>query len=244
MVADGSGNPYIGRSFLTIGKRYRITFRAKSSNSTTVPIISGGLGTATAIINPALTAAYQQYIFEGTTLSAGLTICPWGYITPANLSDCTLDDITVTQIGVTADLTSSGIMLGKWLDSSNRMYADFTACETVNLPMTESINLPYFNVSGAVTVTVPKGYSLDRIFIKNTNGVAMGTALRIGTGPTGIDVVAGVTVGTAYNDMIEDTSVLLKKYFGNDTADYPLYVSAATWGTTILNITLICRRIA
>jgi hypothetical protein len=126
------------------GKRYKVTFRVKSSTISTVAMrvtMNSGSGidaNVTAVTNPLLTTSYQSYEFIGLATSQYVAILPNGsfdFSTPP-VEEFTIDDIVVQQLGAVLDLEPEGIGQGPgWLDSSgNMLHGTAYSCQAINLP--------------------------------------------------------------------------------------------------------------
>lgn len=245
-VASGPANDsYISKGGVyTVGKRYRITFKAKSTNSTAIPSPAASNIVASSIAPP-LTTTYQNYTFETLQNITLLVIAPFASLgsASANGLDCTIDDLVITQIGNVFDLNEKTVNQIKWNDSLNRMYADLINCETINLPTNYQATLPYNGITGNSTVVIPKGYMIEAIYVKNTTANAITGGIKLGTTSGGTEVISALAIGANYNDAIDNSSVILKKFF-SDTANTTLYLQAVTaWNGASLNWMIVCRRI-
>ena len=157
-TADGTaGSNYIRRlNILTIGKRYRITFKAKSATQTNTLSTTGI--SIIGVTNPNLSSTYQSYTFEGIATVTEMGIL-FGTSLP-NGTQITIDDIIVQQIGCVLDLASDSIANTGWFDKSgNNLHATYTNALPFNLqnykPRIQgySADMRGANVASATTIT-------------------------------------------------------------------------------------------
>lgn len=175
-------------------------------------------------------------VINGSTKTAGTEII-------ATSTAVTWNSGTVVQIGCTVDCDQTTMNPIKWNDKSNSAYFDIINAETINLPPDFSCNIPYTGITGNSSFVIPAGYSINRIYIKNTTANAVTGGIKIGTTAGGTDVVNNLAITANYNNIIEDTSVVLKQFF-SDTANTTLYIQAiSAWNSASLNIVVICRRV-
>ena len=233
---------------LVVGKRYRITFKAKSVNSTHVPTPSGdSVAPWNAVKAPALTTAYQEYIYEGKAQGTRLLI-RLGTNLATGVS-ITVDEIVVQQIGCTLDFQADSVSPLRWNDRISRdisLVWPSTSFMSA-LPAAQEANLRYMDITGNITAVIPKGYCLDKVYIKNTSVNAVLGGIRIGTTSGNTDVLLVSTIGAGYNDVIDSAAAgLTKKMFlQGDTQDTTLYVQAVTaWNSASVDFVFVIRRIA
>lgn len=253
-TADGTtGTNQFNSTFATTtGKRYRVIFKAKSSNLTaSFPYVGTGTTQFTAILNPSLTTSYQTYIFEGTSL--GTTANNIFIRTGVNLAlgqEVTFDDIVIQQIGCQVDFQADSLNPIKWNDKLSKdisMTWNNVSCTVLGLSSAHEGNLRYMNTTGNITVVIPKGYILDKVYMKNTSVNAVSGGIRIGTTSGNTDVMLVSTVGAGYNDVIDSAAAgLTKKMFlQGDTQDTTLYVQAVTaWNSASVDFVFVIRRVA
>ena len=154
----------IVKSLLTVGKRYRITYRAKSQTKNTQMEIYNVTSTFTTGTNPNLTTTFQNYQFEFVAVNAQMYI---RLIGGAQGLDLEIDDIVVQQIGCVLNLTPDSIANTGWFDKSgNNLHATYTNALPFNLQ----------NYKPRI-----QGYSAD---MRGAN-VAVGTSTGVTITPTG-----------------------------------------------------------
>jgi hypothetical protein len=90
-------------------------------------------------------------------------------------------------------------------------------------------------VTNDTTFTVPAGYMIESIAIRNTTANAVTGGIKIGTTSGGTDVVAAQAVGASALVVIADAAILLR-YF-SATADTTLYLQDVTaWNSASLEV--------
>lgn len=160
-VSDGTQNSnftYIGKNILSMGKRYRLSLKAKSSNYNGAISFYAGAGTSILSTNT-VTSDYTTFTFEFIPTQANLFILL--FISDAtNGKSITVDDIIVQQIGCVLDLSPDSIANTGWFDKSgNNLHATYTSALPFNLqnykPRIQgySADMRGANVASATTIT-------------------------------------------------------------------------------------------
>jgi hypothetical protein len=149
----------------------------------------------------------------------------------------------VLQIGCVLNLSNASFNSVKWGDiNGNNHYADLTNCLVVNEGFTKNTSLQYTGITGNSTFIIPKNYYIESIYIKNTTANVITGGIKIGTSSGGTQVISALAITGSYNDITEDSSVILKKFF-SDTADTTLYIQAVTsWNSANINVNITLRR--
>lgn len=150
---------------------------------------------------------------------------------------------TLMQVGCVLNLANTSFNTLKWADiSGNNNYADITNGQVVNDEYIKNTKLQYFKITGNSTVVIPKNYYIESIHIKNTTANAITGGIKIGTSSGGTQVISALAIAGNYNDVTEDSSVILKKFF-SDTADTTLFLQAVTaWNSANINVTINLRK--
>lgn len=175
-------------------------------------------------------------VINGTTQTVNSEII-------ATSSTVTWNSGSVIQIGCVLNLTPDTINPLKWNCKNGLYYADLINGEAINLPINHNANVVYKGITGNSTVVVPKGYAIEMIYIKNTTANAITGGIKLGTTSGGTDVLNALAVAGSFNNVVENSSVVLKKFF-SDTANTTLYLQAvSSWNNASLNFALILRRV-
>lgn len=88
------------------------------------------------------------------------------------------------------------------------------------------------------TVSIPAGYQILAISMRNTTANAVTGGIRIGTSDAGIDVAVAIAVAGSAIIGVPDATIL-KKYFSSSVAT-TLFVQAVTlWNSASLNISFL-----
>lgn len=233
-VASGLANDsYISKGGVyTVGKRYRITFKAKSTNSTAIPSPAAS-NIVTSSIAPPLTTTYQNYTFETLQNTALLVIVPFASLgsASANGLDCTIDDLVIIQIGNVLDLSPDSITNTAWYDKSgNGMIANYTNALPQNLNnykprvMNYSVDMRGANVASATTIT-PSG---ELFHVTGTTAIATINVPFVGFNGSITIIPDGIfTWTTAGNIALAGTAVVNKAltmtYDATTSKWYPSY---------------------
>ncbi len=94
--------------------------------------------------------------------------------------------------------------------------------------------LRLLTVAANSTCTIPAGYAIVGIAVKNTTGNAITGGIRIGTAAAGAQVVIAQAVGANANLVIQPATVLISLW----VADQQLFIEAVTnWNSASLSIT-------
>lgn len=222
---------------LTVGKRYKYTIRMKATTQSRAIVLNGSSG---------FTATTTMTIYSGEFIAtqAGVSIA----VNATNVTETLIiDDFSIIQAGCVLNLTPETINPLKWNCKNGLYYGDLISAEAIGLPINHNSNFSYKAITGNATVTIPKGYSIDQIYIKNTTANAV-TGFKLGTTFGGTEVVGSSTITGSFNDVLEDsadtpTALKISKKFFSDTANTTLYLQATTWNSASLDVVLICRRV-
>lgn len=98
------------------------------------------------------------------------------------------------------------------------------------------------SVLANTTISVPAGYQIVDVVLRETAGNGITGGIKIGTTSGGTDVVVALTVGANFIGHIPDAS-LLKKFF-SETVDTTLFIQTVTlWNSASVNITFLLAKI-
>lgn len=153
IITSSSDTGGIYKSNLTVGKKYRMTFRAKALSGT--PTINCNYSTAGVVINTTMTKYTVEFIAANNVSAivvAGVTA-----------NTIIVDDIVIQQIGCTAEYTEDTMTPAYWYDKSgNNNHATLTNASLLNKKryqqeiMGYPIDVRGANVASATTIT-PSG---------------------------------------------------------------------------------------
>lgn len=170
----------------TVGKRYRMTFDVDNLVSTwTVKSFDGTqtLGTVSA---------------DGTGTSVEWTAeTTGGYriVSDSNTSSADFDNFTLLHIGCVLQMEQDGIGHGQWQDNSGNEYVGTVSGAIAhNLPVNHQEKYLDLTVTGNTSFTLPKGYQIKSIVVKEIAGNALTGGLDVGFSTNGIEVVSGMAV--------------------------------------------------
>jgi len=222
----------------TIGQRYRMTYDLANIVSTwTVKSFDGTQTIGT------ISANATQGTLEWTAETTG------GYRIEAvaNNSSGDFDNFTLTQIGCVLQLEQDGIGHGQWIDKSgNELHGTVSGALPVNLrPDHQEIYID-LTVTGDTSFTLPKGYQIKSIIVKETAGNALTGGLDVGTTNGGVEVVSAMAVGA--NSTVNCTLVAVGTIGGtHTTADDIIYLTDgdddANWNSASLEVRIQMQRL-
>lgn len=132
------------------------------------------------------------------------------------------------------DNTNQAEGTAKVWDATNGYYTDQEQEEFDLL-----LNLTETNLSadGQLSLYLPAGYLIEHIFVNETAAAAAGN-ISIGTAASGTQVVNAFTVGAS-----ADAEMTLVAGYFSITADTDLYVSSSSWGSGVISLMIVCRKI-
>lgn len=204
-----------------IGKRYRVSFRAKATTNTTLKLC----GTTTQPITTTMTQYTKEFIADATQMLF------LQYLNIANT--IIIDDIIVQKIGCVLDLSSDSIANTGWFDKSgNNLHATYTNALPINLqnykPRIQgySADMRGANVASATTIT-PTG---ELFHVTGTTAIATINIPYTGFNGSITIIPDGIfTWTTAGNIALAGTAVVskaLKMTYDSTTSKwYPDYIA-------------------
>lgn len=216
------------QNILTVGKKYRATYRVLNYivGSFYVAFGAGG-GSGSVYANGTYTGmgiAKTQSLFLAVTSA---------------VTQLTIDDVSVTELGATLALEGEGIQPGQIHDSANDNHASYPAAGASLMRFKETGIYQWttpITADTALTGVVPAGYELVSILVNNsTAGVP---SIKLGTTAGGTEVFAATAVAASGY-----TSIDCKKAWSL-TAATTLYISSVAWSGASLTFTMYFRRIS
>lgn len=161
---DTGNNTFnISQTSLTISKRYKITFRAKSPNITTLPgIISAHFTDIVNQIRPNLSTDWQNYELYGTALETIFIL----YGSTAGVavgSIVDFDDIVIQQLGCVLELRGENAGHNTWLDTSGNNLHGTVSGGAIPLIRPAEQKIVVTTTSTTPTISIPAGYAVERI---------------------------------------------------------------------------------
>ena len=87
------------------------------------------------------------------------------------------------------------------------------------------------------TVTIPAGYQILSIVVRNTTANAITGGLRIGTTAGATDVVVALTVGASALTLVSDAA-MLKRAFSVSSAQTLYLEAVVAWNSASINTTI------
>lgn len=102
---------------------------------------------------------------------------------------------TVTRLGCVAQYKQPGIGHNQWLDNSgNELHGTVSGAVAINLPASHEEKYIDLTVTGNGSFTLPMGYKIKSIIVKETAGNALTGGLDVGLTANGVEVVSGMAV--------------------------------------------------
>jgi len=215
-----------------IGKKYKVTIEVASYTSGNLQLLMESVDSALVTLDGSgVINGVGTYTYYITPNSLGINIgLARQYGTQAVMN---ISSFSVIQVGNVLDLKPENAGSNAWLDASGnklhaKSYGDPIAMTKGTLDVYRDAIL---NITGNTSPSdfVPKGYKIESIFFRETNGGA--ATVNIGSTSGGNDVVNGLSVIATCGGL----ATIVKDFFST-TSDQKLYVSSPDWGTASVDL--------
>lgn len=175
------------------GKRYRLTY----SYTETVEGFEFQLdGTATQTLGDAVVGTGKTIEFTADESFNGADEL-WIVAKTNATAQGSFDNLSIVQIGCVLQLEQTGIGNQQWIDTSgNELHGTVSGALTTNLATNHREKYVDLTLTGDSSFTLPQGYKIVSITVKETAGNALTGGLDVGLSAGGVEVVSGEAIGS------------------------------------------------
>jgi len=177
---------------LEAGKEYRLTYKYTET--------VGGFefkleGAATQTLGDAVAGTAETIEFTADEAFSGAEELRIMAKTAATAQG-DFDDLSIIDIGCIGEWKQSGIGHNQFIDTSgNELHGTVSGAIPINLPADHTEHYVDLTLTGDSSFSLPKGYQIKSIIVKETAGNALTGGLDCGTTDGGAEVVSGMAVG-------------------------------------------------